>query len=176
MIKTAIFLTALCLTTCLSEKNVTILSIYQLNPNKTALNPPPYDLNIVVTGLDEDATLLAAMTKAQNDWEMTFIGTESNNKTLGLFVTTIAWLEAGEKQYWQIQGAVGDAPFTPLLKGVSNYVPVNTEKVLFTLVSWGGGNSGIVDTDGGKSGGSVINPGFRLFTTTLLASLILLQY
>ena len=67
MIRTAIFITVLCLAASSAEKDVTIVAIYQLTSGRTG---PPYNLEIIVTGLDDKATLLDAMTKARNDEKM----------------------------------------------------------------------------------------------------------
>ena len=64
MIKAAALISALWFTLSFAEKDVTIVAIYQLNSGRTG---PPYDVDITVTGLDDEATLLDAMEKAQNE-------------------------------------------------------------------------------------------------------------
>ena len=67
MIKTAVLITALWFTLSFAEKDVTIVAIYQLNSGRTG---PPYDVDITVTGLDDEATLLDAMEKAKNEGKL----------------------------------------------------------------------------------------------------------
>ena len=62
MFRTAVFLTVLWITLSFADKDVDIVAIYQLNAGRST---PPYDVDITVKGLADDATLLDAMKKAQ---------------------------------------------------------------------------------------------------------------
>ena len=64
MIRPAVFLTAFWLSISFAEKNVNILAIYQLDPGRTT---PPYDVNITVSGLADDATLNDVMHTADRE-------------------------------------------------------------------------------------------------------------
>ena len=63
-----LLLVTLLFTSCLADKAVRIVVINQLDSGRTG---PPYDLDITVSGLDDGATLLAAMNKAQDQGLMT---------------------------------------------------------------------------------------------------------
>ena len=125
-----LFLLGLSLALTLAEKQVTILAIYSLNPGRTT---SPYDVDITVTNLPDDAKLIDVMDAAVD------MGSYTYDKTVhtqwGAFITAIdgKYSDPTQKQYWQILGG-SDMSMVPL--GASSYEPVNGEKILFRLVTW----------------------------------------
>ena len=69
MVKASIIVIALCF--AFSYADTYVGDIYAtflvINPVDSGRTGPPYDVDITVTGLDDEATLLDAMEKAQNE-------------------------------------------------------------------------------------------------------------
>lgn len=66
--KYVVFLLTLCFAINFADKEVRIVAINKVNSGRTT---PPYDLDITVKDLDDDANLLAVMEKAKKEGKMT---------------------------------------------------------------------------------------------------------
>ncbi|KAL5258662.1 hypothetical protein ACHWQZ_G009207 [Mnemiopsis leidyi] len=128
---TLLLLVLLALTCCVADKDVRIVTINQLDSGRTG---PPYDLDISVSGLDDGATLLDAMNKAQDQGLMTYSGIDYG-PPLGMYITTIDGVVRSQQdhEYWQI---LGGPDMKSLDLGVSSYVPSNSETVLFRSLTF----------------------------------------